>query len=130
MTNQQILTEYRGRISQRAAINLPVVENLSQYHFCAPGKESTTTSCKHCSNTRSPYRVPNNKKQGSVLFFDSGTGAADRIIAFASVQARQLLAQSEHLYGDDTSKVCPEVFYQLYTFHAQLNGRIFLCITQ
>ena len=62
------------------------------------------------------------------LLFDSGAAAADRIIAFASVQARQLLVQSENWYGDGTFKICPEVFCQLYTFHAQHNGRIFSCI--
>ena len=62
------------------------------------------------------------------LFFDSGAGAADRIIAFASVQARQLLVHSKNWYGDGTFMVCPEIFYQLYTFHAQRNGRIFPCI--
>ena len=53
------------------------------------------------------------------LFFDSGAGAADKIIAFASVQAGQLLVQSENWYGEGTFKVCPVVFYQLYTFHGQ-----------
>ena len=62
------------------------------------------------------------------LFFDSGAGAADTITTFASVQARQLLEQSGNWYGDGTFKVCPEVFYQLYTFHAQYNGKIFPCI--
>ena len=59
------------------------------------------------------------------MFFDSGAGAAAIIIAFASVQARQLLVQSENWYGDGTSKVYPEEFYQLCTFYAQHNGRTF-----
>ena len=62
------------------------------------------------------------------MFFDSGACAADRIIAFASVQTRQLLVQLENWYGDGTFMVCPEVFYQLYTFHAQRSGRIFPCV--
>ena len=123
MINQQILAEQLGEISEGPAINLPVVENLSRNIR----KESTTTSYKRSSNNRSPYRVPNNNKQKSVLFFDSGAGAADRIIAFASLQARQLLVQSENWYKECTYKVYPEVFYQLYTFHAQYNGRIFTC---
>ena len=40
----------------------------SQYSFCVPGKESTTTSYKHCSNARSPYRVPNNNMRVTVVF--------------------------------------------------------------
>ena len=47
-----------------------------------------------------------NNKQRSVLFFGSGAGAADKIIAFGSVQARQVHVQSKNLYGDNTFKVC------------------------
>ena len=52
-----------------------------------------------------PIELQKNNRQKSVLFFKSEAGAADRIIAFASVQARQLLVQSENWYGDGTSKV-------------------------
>ena len=38
------------------------------------------------------------------------------------------MADSEHWYADGTCKVCPEVFYQLYTVHGQRNGRIFHCV--
>ena len=62
------------------------------------------------------------------MFFDSGDGEADKIIVFVSVQARQLHVKSNNWYIDGTLKVCPEIFYPLYTFHAQHNGRIFPCI--
>ena len=62
------------------------------------------------------------------MFFDSDAGAADRITAFVSVQVRQLLDKSKNFYRDGTFKICPEVFYQLYSFHEQHNGRIFRCI--
>ena len=78
-----------------------------------------------------PLSLSSSKQQQAEIgfsFFDSGAGAADRIIASASVQARQLFVQSENWYGDGTFKVCPEVFYQLYTFHAQRNSRIVTCI--
>ena len=45
-------------ISEEAVINLPAVENLHRNIHSAP-QVSTTTSYKHCSNIRSPYRVPN-----------------------------------------------------------------------
>ena len=45
------------------------------------------------------------------LFFDSGASAADQIIAFTSVHARQFLIESENWYADGAFKVCPQVFY-------------------
>ena len=97
-----------------------------KYPFYSPKKELTTTNYKHCSNTRSSYQVPNSNNWG--LIFDSSAGAADQIIAFASVQARQLFTESKNRYADGTFKVCPPDFYQLYTFHTQRGGRIFSCI--
>ena len=40
----------------------------------------------------------------------------------------QFLADSEHWYADVTFRVCPEIFFQLYTIHGQRDGRIFPCV--
>ena len=62
------------------------------------------------------------------LLYDSGVGDEERILVFGSPQGLQLLSQSDNWYADGTFKVIPEVFYQLYTVHAQCGGRIFPCI--
>ena len=62
------------------------------------------------------------------LIFDSGQGDADRIFIFGTNQSLQLLSQSQNWFGDGTFKVCPQIFFQIYTIHAQINGRILPCI--
>ena len=71
------------------------------------------------------YQVTENGDQ--FLLFDSGVGDAERILLFSSQQGLQFLSNSQHWYADGTFKVCPEVFFQVYTVHAQQGGRIFPC---
>ena len=129
MTNQQILAEQLGEISEGAAINLPAVENL-RCNICSVHEERNLPPLpiNIAAIPALPIEFQTTTSGDWFFFFDSGAGAADRIIASASVQARQLFVQSENWYGDGTFKVCPEVFYQLYTFHAQRNSRIVTCI--
>ena len=51
------------------------------------------------------------------LVNDSSVGDEKRIFIFASQDALQFLADSEHWYADVTFRVCPEIFFQLYTIH-------------
>ena len=67
----------------------------------------------------------NNKR---FLLFDSGQGDELRIILFATDQALELLSQSRDWYGDGTFKVCPEIFFQVYTIHARTNERTIPCV--
>ena len=38
------------------------------------------------------------------------------------------MSNSEHWYAYGTFKVCPELFFQAYTAHAQQGRRIFRCV--
>ena len=60
--------------------------------------------------------------------YDSGVGDEEGIFAFASQAALQFLADSEHWCADDTFRICPEIFFQLYTIHGQRDRRIFPCV--
>ena len=104
--NQQTLAEQLGEISEGAAVNLPVVENLCRnIRSASKEKNIPPLPINIAEILVLPIELQKNNRQKSVLFFESEAGAADRIIAFASVQARQLLVQSENWYGDGTSKV-------------------------
>ena len=72
---------------------------------------------------RLQYQLTSNG--GVFLVFDSGVGDPERIFIFASEQGRQFLTESEHWFTGGTFKVCPELFFQLYTVHGQRAGRIF-----
>ena len=65
---------------------------------------------------------------GQFLRYDSGIGDDGRILIFASDQGLELLSNSEHWFCDGTFKVCPEIFYQVYTIHALVNGRVLPCL--
>ena len=47
---------------------------------------------------------------------------------FGSNRGLQLLGQSQHWYADGTFKVCPQVFFQVCTIHAQINGQVLPCV--
>ena len=65
---------------------------------------------------------------GQFLRYDSGIGDDERILIFASDQGLELLSNSEHWLCDGTFKVCSEIFYQVYTIYALVNGRVFPCL--
>ena len=62
------------------------------------------------------------------LIYDSGVGDAERIFIFASESGLRFLSECDHWYGDGTVKVCPDLFFQLYTIHGQQNGNIYPCV--
>ena len=62
------------------------------------------------------------------LIFDGGQGDAERIFIFVTNQSLQLLSLSQNWFGDGTFKACPQIFFQIYTIHAQIDGYIFPCI--
>ncbi|XP_066935077.1 uncharacterized protein [Clytia hemisphaerica] len=47
---------------------------------------------------------------------------------FATDEALARLNTSDHWFGDGTFKVCPEIFFQLYSIHALSNGRVIPCV--
>ena len=62
------------------------------------------------------------------FIFDTGQGDANRILIFGIKQSLQLLSQSQNQFGDVAFKFFPQIFFQIYTIQAQINGRILPCI--
>ena len=60
--------------------------------------------------------------------YDSGIGDDGRILIFMSDQGLELLSNLQHWFCDGTFKVCPEIFYQVYTIHTLVNGRVLPCL--
>ena len=59
------------------------------------------------------YQLTTNGDQ--FLAFDSEIGDPERISIFATDLGLHFLYECDHSYADGTFKVCPEVFYQVYT---------------
>jgi len=128
-TTQRILTDELQGISATAAVNLPNVEHLRR----------TIRSQRHGAGNMLPKPVnrqaipflPLEHQQTSLgerfLLFDSEVDL-NRIFIFGTDQALQLLVNSEDWFGDGTFKVCPEVFFKVYTVHAKIAERVLPCI--
>ena len=52
----------------------------------------------------------------------------NRLIIFATNDAIRLLATNPHWFMDGTFKVCPEIFFQIYTIPVLISHQIFPCV--
>ena len=128
-TSQQILGAEVTNISEGAAVNLPSMENLRRnIHRTREDRNAPPLPINRAAIPALPNEFQLTSNGDPFLIFDSGVGDLNRIFIFASPQGLQLLSNSQHWYADGTFKVCPELFFQLYTVHAQQDGRIFPCI--
>ena len=128
-TTLQILTAELRNISDDATVHLPIVGNLRR-------------TIRSQRQTRNHYPIPASREEipkipnefrflengEEFLQYDSGADDVNRILIFGTYQNLQLLNNSEQWFVDGTFKVCPTLFFQLYTVHAQNNGRILPCI--
>ena len=129
-TTQSILTVELQEISPTAAVNLPNVEQLRRtIHSQRHGAGSVILEpVNHQAIPLLPMEYQQTSVGQRFLLFDSRVDVNDRIIVFGMDQALQLHSNSDNWFGDGTFKVCPEVFFQLYTIHAKLAGRVLPCI--
>jgi len=126
---QQILGEALQGISEDASVNLPAIDHMRRtIRHQRRDNERPVNPVNRDAIPVLPlmYQLTANNEQ--FLLFDSGVDDENRILMFASNQAIQLLAISEDWFGDGTFRVCPEIFFQLYTIHARINQRIIPCV--
>ncbi|KAG5889203.1 hypothetical protein JTB14_033281 [Gonioctena quinquepunctata] len=62
------------------------------------------------------------EKYNNLLLHDSGSDDPKRILIFGHEQLSYLLLTHQNWLADGTFKVVPEIFFQLYTIHVQLDG--------
>jgi len=126
---QQILGAELANISADAAANLPSTSTMRRnIRKAREDNDLPPNPLTREDIPQLPLAFQNTLAGERFLIFDSGVGDHDRIFIFASEIGIQLLSETEHWYADGTFKVCPEVFYQLYTLHAQSGGSIFPCV--
>ena len=67
------------------------------------------------------FEVPEELKD--FLIYDSGTEDPDLFLIFSQQTVLELLESTQHLWlADGTFKLCPEIFFQLFTIHTSFNG--------
>ena len=55
-------------------------------------------------------------------------GEQNHVIILGTTENIEYLKNSEHWFCDGTFGISPESFYQVYTIHCMLNGRVYPCI--
>ena len=128
-TTQQILGTELRNISDGVAANLPSLETLRRNVCHSRQDRNMPPTPAHREDIPDlPPAYCSTTNGDPFLVYDSDAGDEERIFVFASQDALQFLADSEHWYPDGTFRVCPEIFFQLYTMHGQRDGRIFPCV--
>ena len=126
---QVILGIEFGGISEAAALNLPALRLIRRnIRLQRQANQQLPITANREDVHEIPLQYQRSYANEQFLIFDSGQGDADRISIFGTNQSLQLLSQSQSWFGDGTFKVCPQIFFQICTIHAQINGRVLPCI--
>ena len=77
-----------------------------------------------------PNRLPNDYTvtDNNELFLVWDSGDNDRILIFATEEKLRVLQNTEHWFADGTFDTVPNIYTQLYTFHATINGNVITCL--
>ena len=113
-------------ISETAAVNLPQINNLKRtIHSQRKDNDLPPTPLRREDIPVLPERHLVTKTGEIFLIFDSGVGDNERILILATQQGIHFLSNNSHWFMDRTFKLCPEIFYQIYTIHALNNNQVF-----
>ena len=127
-TPQQIITGELEGISEAAAVSLPLMNSIRRNIRQQRHRNELPNPPNRAEIPVLPQMYQLTSTGGQFLRYDSGIGDDGRILIFPSNQGLELLSNSEHWFCDGTFKVCPEIFYQVYTIHALVNGRALPCL--
>ncbi|VDI61105.1 Hypothetical predicted protein [Mytilus galloprovincialis] len=105
-----------------------VVENLPTFESCRGSFYNERSKLipalpktRNEINLAEPWTVTTVGEQ----FLMADDGLHDRIMMFTTRQNLTHLTAADIIYGDGTFYTCPDVFFQLYTFHAFVDGAIY-----
>ena len=75
-----------------------------------------------------PEKYKTTLKGDPFLLFDSGFGDEQRMLLYATPKFLSILSKSNNWFCDGTFKVVPELFFQLYSIHAEFEGLVIPCV--
>ena len=128
-TPQQMLGAALQNILETAAVNLPQIKNLKlAFHSQRKDNDLPPTPLRRENNPVLPERYEVSKAGEQFLIFDSGVGGNERILIFVTKQGIHFLFNKNHWFMDETFKLCPEMFYQIYIIHALNNNQVLTCV--
>ena len=125
-TPQQILGAALQNISETAAINLPQINNLKRtIHSQRKDNDLPPAPLRREDIPVLPGRYQVTQAGEQFMIFDRGVGDNERILIFVTQQGIHFLSNNSHWFMDGTFKLCPEIFYQIYTIHTLNNNQVF-----
>ena len=128
-TSQQILGAELRNVSEATAVPLPSLNNMRRNIRCQRDDHNMPAVPQRREDIPvlpNNYQVTN--REDRFFLFDSGVGDVNRLIIFATHDAIRLLATKSNWFMDGTFKVCPEIFFKIYTIHVLINHQIFPCV--
>lgn len=94
-------------------------------------KSAGVESCGHLESAAGiilPDKYKTTLKGEPFLLFDSGFGDERRMILYATPEFLSILSKSNNWFCDGTFKIVPELFFQLYSIHAEFEGLVIPCV--
>ena len=126
---RQVLLNGRAGINDAVAAHMPNLEtvrgDIRRQRQRAGNPLAVPASRDHVPNPiPNEYTVTNNN--APFLVWDSGDN--DRILIFATEGKLRLLQNTEHWFADGTFDMVLNIYSQLYTFHAMIQGMVVTCL--
>ena len=113
-------------ILKTAAVNLQQISNLKRT-IHSQRKDNDLPPTPLCREDtpllRERYQVIKVGEQ--FLIFDSGLGDNELTVIFATQQGIHFLFNNSYWFMGGMFKLCPEIFYQIYTIQALNNNQVF-----
>lgn len=127
-TSQQILGDELQQLSQQAAVQMVPLRHVRRTIRMAKQKKNAV----HPIPSDRAFEIPQEYRSlcsgENFLLHDSGMADPNRFLVFGTNRTVEMLSASAHWFMDGTFKVVPELFFQLYTIHAQTLGTIIPCL--
>ncbi|XP_066914227.1 uncharacterized protein [Clytia hemisphaerica] len=127
-STQNIVGNEIAAASASAIVNLPPVNHLKRTMRNQRGNDLPPNPINRAGIPNLPQEFQRTMNDERFLLFHSGVGDDRRIILFCTDRALELLQRSRHWYADGTFRVCPEIFFQVYTIDVRVNERTIPCV--
>ena len=123
-TAQQILGAELTNVTAASAVNLPNLSNLRRnIRHQRQQQDILPAPLRREDVPVLPQQYQVTATGERFLLFDSGAGDINRMFIVATDDALGML-----WFGDGTFKICPEIFFQIYTIHHALsNNEVLPC---
>ena len=114
-----LIKEATSSITYECAVKLPYPKSLSR--AIQRERETGIPNPKTIKEMSIPIELQRTIRGDTFLAYDSGPDDVERMLLFTTEDNLDILETNTTWHADGTFKVCPALFYQMYTIHAVMN---------